>query len=117
MPSAVTANVTRLEPSKTRLTDDNAAAAGEADDNNDNVADSEAIPTHPLGVKPLGNLYFFEGVNARKSIGSWGLLPDEMLMIVLEHMDKSTLLSLSHTCKFFYAVCHSEELWKTLFLQ
>ena len=84
---------------------------------NEDVSHSDSIPSHPLGVKPLGNLYLFEGHNARRSIGTWEALPDEMLTVIAEHLDSSSLLKLGHTCKFFYAFCHSEELWKALFLQ
>lgn len=75
------------------------------------------IPTHPLGVKPLGNQYLAKGPNARRSIGTWDKLPDEVLMLILEYFDKSQLRQLSHTCKLFYAFCHSEELWKAIFLR
>lgn len=77
----------------------------------------DSIPTHPLGVKPLGNQYLFQGVNARRSTGIWDTLPDEILMVIFEYFDVQGLFALGHTCKFLYAFCHSEELWKTLFLQ
>jgi hypothetical protein len=77
----------------------------------------DSIPSHPLGVKPKGNLYLFEGVNARHNTGIWASFPEEMLMVILEYVDKSSLFQLGHTCKYFYAFCHSEELWKALFLQ
>ncbi|KAF4123550.1 JmjC domain, hydroxylase [Geosmithia morbida] len=117
MPSAVTTTSHVTGP----VTDSKPAVPFPAEHNvqedDDSAVDSEFIPTHPLGVKPLGNQYFFDGVSARRSIGSWTLLPDEMLTVVLEHLDKSSLLSMGHTCKFFYAFCHSEELWKALFLR
>ncbi|GAO13816.1 hypothetical protein UVI_02004620 [Ustilaginoidea virens] len=75
-----------------------------------------SIPTHPLGVKPLGNRYLSKGPNAKTNSGIWGLLPDEMLMLVLEQLDAGSLLSLGSTCKFLFAFCHSDELWKALFL-
>jgi hypothetical protein len=78
---------------------------------------SDFIPTHPLGLKPLGNQYFYEGPNARRNIGTWAALPEEMLALVLEGFDKSSLLSLGSTCKYMYASCHSEELWKALYLR
>lgn len=78
---------------------------------------NDSIPSHPLGVKPLGNQYLSDGPNAKASIGVWACLPDEVLMTVLEYFDKSCLFSLGSTCKFLYAFCHSEELWKALFLQ
>ncbi|KAK5990361.1 F-box protein JMJ22 [Cladobotryum mycophilum] len=78
---------------------------------------SDSIPTHPLGVKPLGNQYLSDGPIARRSIGTWAVLPDEMLNVILEQFDKDAILKLGSTCKFFYAFCHSDELWKSLYLQ
>ncbi|KAL7927702.1 hypothetical protein ACQKWADRAFT_277560 [Trichoderma austrokoningii] len=78
---------------------------------------SDSIPTHPLGVKPLGNQYLAKGPNARRSIGSWACLPDEILALVLDSFDKHSLLNLGSTCKFLYAFCHSEEIWKALYLR
>lgn len=83
----------------------------------DSVMQSGSIPSHPLGVKPLGNQYLSDGPKARRNIGSWQSLPDEILMVVLEHFEKPDLLNLGHTCKFLYALCHSDELWKALFLR
>lgn len=78
--------------------------------------DLGSIPSHPLGVKPLGNRFLRAGSCARGSTGSWTTLPDELLMMVLEHLGKLDLLALGSTCRFFYAFCRSEELWKALFL-
>lgn len=81
-------------------------------------SDSDSIPTHPLGVKPLGNQYLTERPNSRRNIGLWRSLPDELLMIILESFDEpSLLLKLGYSCKFFFAFCHLEDLWKTIFLQ
>ena len=77
---------------------------------------SDSIPRHPLRVKPLGNQYLTDVPNARCSIGLWAVLPDEVLMIVLEQFGQRELLRLGSTCRFLYAFCHSEELWKALFL-
>ena len=80
------------------------------------VSASDSIPSHPLGLKPLGNQYLSSRPNARRNIGTWARLPDEMLMLILEHLGDIALLRLASTCKFFYALCDSEELWKALFL-
>ena len=85
--------------------------------NDYNESTSDSIPSHPLGLKPLGNQYLHEGANARRCIGGWDALPDEVLMIILEYFDVAGLLKLGHTCKFLYAFCHSDELWKAMFLQ
>lgn len=81
------------------------------------IAHSDSIPSHPLGVKPLGNQYLSDGPNARASTGFWACLPDEVMMTVMEALEKLSLMSLGSACKFLYAFCHSEELWKALFLQ
>ena len=79
------------------------------------------IPTHPLGVKPLGNQYLSSGGGggaiARRSIGSFEALPDEVLMLLLESFDGVVLRQLGSACRFLYACCHADELWKALFLR
>lgn len=111
MPSAVLHHQTNgianqsHEPAESTLFDDNVVTQG------------DSIPTHPLGVKPLGNRFLSNGPNAKANCGTWGFLPDEMLMLVLEHVDAKSLLRLGSTCKFLFAFCHSDELWKALFLQ
>ena len=75
------------------------------------------IPTHPLGVKPLGNQYLFDGPSARQSIGTLQILPDEMLAQLLEYLEPQQLRVLGYTCRFLYAHSFSEELWKALFLE
>ena len=77
----------------------------------------DSIPTHPLGVKPLGNSYIWDGPIARQCIGPFELLPDEVLMVMLESFEGSVLQSLGATCRFLYAFCRSDELWKALFLR
>ena len=77
----------------------------------------DAIPPHPLGVKPLGNRYLAEASLARDSVGTLAYLPDELLMIVLEFLGALQLTFLGSTCRFLYSFCHSEELWRALFLR
>ncbi len=75
------------------------------------------IPPHPLGIRPLGNRYLSTGPNARELLGSLEALPDEVLMTLLEHLDQYALQTLGYTCKFLFAFCSSEELWKAVFLE
>jgi hypothetical protein len=75
----------------------------------------EFIQQHPLGVKPLGNQYT-ASVDARRFIGPFQILPDEILAILLEGFESRLLQTLGSTCKFLYAFCRSEDLWKTLFI-
>lgn len=88
--------------------------------NNGSLVESsstDSIPVHPLGVKPLGNQYFVPGPSARQALGSIGYLPDEMILHLLEYFEEESLRRLGSTCRFLYAFCHLDELWKTLFLE
>lgn len=91
--------------------------SGMADSVSDDVAAQSPIPPHPLGVKPLGNQYFSTGRSARGSLGSLRVLPDEVLMSLLEYLDEVSLRVLGCSCKFLFAFCFSEELWKAIFLE
>ena len=76
----------------------------------------EAIPSHPLGVKPSGNALLATW-SLRDAIGTFRLFPDELILLLLEHLDGSSLLGIGRTCKAFYAFTRAEELWKALFIQ
>lgn len=75
------------------------------------------IPVHPLGIKPLGNQYLSSTVNARRALGQFQALPDEVLSQLVEYFDQQSVRKLGYTCKFLFAFCHSDEFWKTLFLE
>jgi hypothetical protein len=75
-----------------------------------------SIPQHPLGVKPSGNQYTASS-NARHAVGFFQILPDEILTTVLEYLDAVQLELLGSCCKFLYAFCRSEDLWKILFIE
>jgi hypothetical protein len=76
-----------------------------------------SIPPHPLGIRPLGNKYFSSGADARKSMGALQVLPDEMLMQLLESLDARALRLFGYTCKFLFACCMADDIWKAVFLQ
>ncbi|KAJ5884881.1 hypothetical protein N7495_009391 [Penicillium taxi] len=76
----------------------------------------EAIPSHPLGVKPSGNS-LLAAWSLRDAIGLFQRLPDELILLVLEQLDGSSLLQIGRTSKAFYAFTKAEELWKTLFVR
>lgn len=71
----------------------------------------EAIPCHPLGVKPSGNALVATS-NLRDAIGTLNILPDEIIQMCLEYLDPASLLRLGCTCKALYAFTRSEDLWK-----
>lgn len=87
------------------------------DEDDTSTAVESSVPTHPLGIKPLGNKYFHTGTDARVNLGDLQVLPDEMLAQLLEYLDKRTLRLLGYTCKFLYAQCSYDDLWKTIFLE
>ena len=75
----------------------------------------EAIPGHPLGVKPSGNA-LLAAENLRHAVGTFNLLPDELILMLLESLDGPSLLNIGRTCKAFYAFTRAEDLWKALFI-
>ncbi|GAB1198925.1 hypothetical protein APSETT444_008255 [Aspergillus pseudonomiae] len=83
-------------------------------DNHDLVG-HDAIPGHPLGVKPSGNALLAQE-NLRAAIGTFNLLPDELILILLECLDGRSLLRIGQTCKAFYAFTRAEDFWKSLFI-
>lgn len=76
----------------------------------------QAIPQHPLGVRPSGNQFTATSIS-RNWIGSFRAFPDEILAVFLEYLDSHRLRLLGSTCKFLYAFCRSDDLWKTLFIE
>ncbi len=79
--------------------------------------DQSYIPPHPLRTKPLGNRFYSNVPDARQFLGVMQALPDEMLMQLLEFLDQRTLRLLGSTCRFLYAHCRSDDLWKSIFLE
>lgn len=82
----------------------------------DQENNEEAIPCHPLGVKPSGNALLATW-SLRQAIGSFQLLPDELILTLLEGLDGHSLLRLGRTCKAFHAFTRAEEIWKALFVE
>lgn len=76
----------------------------------------EAIPSHPLGVKPSGNALLATW-SLRDALGSLRQLPDELVILLLEWLDGPSLLHIGRTCKALYAFTRAEELWKALFVR
>ena len=74
-----------------------------------------AVPSHPLGIKPLGNAYTATE-NIKSRCGVFARLPDELLNHLLETLDASALVRLGSTCKALYAFTGADELWRSLFI-
>ena len=85
----------------------------EAEHNDDSAA---SVPAHPLGIKPSGNA-FSASVNLKDATGRFALLPDELIIQILEHLTVSSLIHLGSTCKALFAYSRAEELWKPLFIE
>lgn len=79
--------------------------------------DVHAIPTHPLGIKPLGNQYLASGPTARQSLGPLAILPDELILHLAEYFDARSLRGLASTCRFLFGFGQLDDLWKSLFLE
>jgi len=94
----------------------NIQPSGVSTESGEESSQAQAIPLHPLGVKPSGNQYT-ANIIARKWIGYYGIWPDEMLAIFLEYLQSQELLQLGLACKFLYAFCRSDDLWKSLFIE
>lgn len=75
-----------------------------------------AIPSHPLDVKPSGNAYTATE-NLKDNCGVFAMLPDELLMQLLEYLPGKELQLLGSTCKALHAFSRADELWKELFVQ
>ncbi|KAH8657605.1 hypothetical protein BGZ60DRAFT_383715 [Tricladium varicosporioides] len=75
-----------------------------------------SIPHHPLGIKPSGNKYTAAS-NAKDVSGLFQVFPDEIIAILLEYLDVAQLCTLGSTCRFLYAFCRLDDLWKALFIE
>ena len=78
--------------------------------------DSVAVPSHPLGIKPSGNAYT-ANKNLKSAAGRFSLLPDEVLVQILEYLDAKSLREIECTCKALYAFSRLEDIWKTLCIE
>ena len=76
---------------------------------------SSIVPHHPLHVKPSGNLYT-ACFNIKDQAGRLSLLPDELLVQILEALDSLSLRNVGQTCKALYAFARLDDIWKNLFI-
>lgn len=74
------------------------------------------IHAHRLGIRPSGN-GLTESAHARHNIGTFGVLPDEVILTVLEWIEDAQLIVLGKTCRAFFAFTSNDDLWRTLLLQ
>lgn len=114
-------DITSLDNQPSAETETVSTLVANSDPNNDTPLQQDqedfardAIPGHPLGVKASGNA-LLAADNLRDAIGTFCILPDELILILLEFLDGPSLLRIGRTCKAFYAFTRAEELWKALF--
>ncbi|KAJ9610179.1 hypothetical protein H2204_015401 [Knufia peltigerae] len=77
----------------------------------DSLALEDETDQHPLGVRPAGNA-LTSTENAQKYMGSFGQLPDSLLLMLLEFLDESSLVALGSTCRGLYAYSTFDQLWR-----
>lgn len=85
-------------------------------DRSDTISTAVAIPSHPLAIKPAGNIYT-SIYNLKSAAGYFACLPDELIVEILEYLDARSLIRLEATCKALYGFARFEDLWKTLFIE
>ena len=78
--------------------------------------DGTLVRRHPLGVRPSGNA-LTSRTNAKAFAGLFAILPDELLIQLLETLNVPHLIKLGSTCKALHAFTRSEELWRSLFIE
>lgn len=83
-------------------------------DNHEELAVS-SVRAHPLGIRPSGNALTADK-DLSLSMGVFGRLPDALLLLLLEYLDQSALICLSHTCKGLFAFATHDQLWRDLAL-
>lgn len=79
------------------------------------VSTVATAPRHPLNVRPLGNLLLGSaaGLSKAAQMGTFSMLPEELLMDLLGYVDSHrALLALAHTSRVLYAYLYDEDLWK-----
>ncbi|ETN42916.1 uncharacterized protein HMPREF1541_02074 [Cyphellophora europaea CBS 101466] len=71
---------------------------------------------HPLGVRPSGNALIDgqNGLSATSAMGSFGMLPDGLMLSMLEYLEARSLAMLGSTCRALFAYCSFDQLWRDL---
>lgn len=76
--------------------------------------------SHPLGVKPSGNLYMEQDLESlvefrRHSLGVFSRISEDLLLDIFSFLDASDLLSLSGVSHYCRAFSFHHDLWRDLF--
>mmetsp|Transcript_651 Transcript_651/g.1172 ORF Transcript_651/g.1172 Transcript_651/m.1172 type:complete len:516 (+) Transcript_651:60-1607(+) len=86
---------------------------------------SNSVDTHPYGVLPSGNLLLstnkktlFQYISKRThSLGTFSLVTDELILIIISYLSPTDLCSMSQTSKMMYIFCQERDFWRTFVLQ
>lgn len=86
-------------------------------ENNDTNAtvQTASVRRHPLGLRPSGNALTADQ-DLSLSMGIFGRIPDALLVLVLEYLNKDALLNLGQTCKGLFAFAAYDQIWRELAL-
>ena len=91
-------------------------------ENEDNMIEetSTHLP-HPLGVQPLGNMYFIENgfelhSKCREGLGTLNQITDTLILDIFSCLEPEELIQISLISKAFYVLTNEEELWKNFVL-
>ena len=110
MSLAFTKTINQLEPRPT-------ANESQAEDQTTvSLVDVEFdIQPHPLGVRPSGNA-LTANEDLRCNLGVLSLLPDQLVLTILEWLDENALLRLGAACRALYAYSTCDQLWRDLWI-
>lgn len=68
---------------------------------------------HPLGVRPSGNALTAEGEGVA-AMGPLSRLSDDLVLVLLEYLDRDSLINTGNTCRALFAYCSYDQLWRDL---
>jgi len=88
--------------------------------------EDERLPTHPLGVRPAGNLLLNDDngpeqcsraahfCRRKKALGCFSNLADDIILRLLSHLDAGSLARVSECSSMLYVFANERELWRAL---
>lgn len=75
------------------------------------------LPPHWNRVKPSGQAYLATE-NIKIAAGPFSMLPDELIIRILEYLDILSILRIGSTCKALWAFSRLDEpLWRSIFMK
>lgn len=75
------------------------------------------LPSHWNRIKPSGQAYLATE-NVKMAAGPFSMLPDELIIRILEYLDILSVLRVGSTCKALWAFSRLDEpLWRSIFMK